>query len=205
MTLLPMPKRNPTVYLVRHGETALNVGKEKLRGWADVPLNRNGREQAKKVAAQLADKGIKKIYSSDLSRAMVTAKAIAKAAKTGPIIPVKGLRPWDVGKYTGKETKTAVPALEKYVEKPSKKVPGGESLNSFTGRFDAKLKSAMDEAEKTGKPIALVAHYRNLREALSLLGHKRKDFLLKKGPEGTASVLKISKSGNLWKGRLTSK
>ncbi|MCK4896427.1 MAG: histidine phosphatase family protein [Candidatus Heimdallarchaeota archaeon] len=63
------------IYLVRHGETDYN--KERLlMGQLDIPLNDKGLSQAKQVGKVLENKGISKIYSSDLQRATKTAEII---------------------------------------------------------------------------------------------------------------------------------
>lgn len=71
-----------TIYLVRHGETDWNV-QRKYQGSTDVPLNAVGREQAATLGAWLAADASRfpgtAIISSPLSRAFVTAQAIADA------------------------------------------------------------------------------------------------------------------------------
>jgi probable phosphoglycerate mutase len=69
-----MPKK---IIIVRHGETDYNV-ERRLQGWIDVPLNKNGKQQAKKVAIRLIGESVVAIYSSDQKRAHTTAKNIAK-------------------------------------------------------------------------------------------------------------------------------
>ncbi len=65
--------------LVRHGETDWNVA-HRLQGSSDIPLNDNGRDQARAAAPQLARIApVKTIVSSDLSRALETAQIIADA------------------------------------------------------------------------------------------------------------------------------
>jgi uncharacterized phosphatase len=81
-----------TIYLVRHGETDWNV-QRKYQGSTDVPLNAVGREQATILGAWLAEDASRfpgtAIVSSPLSRAFVTAQAIAAARgiPTGAIVP----------------------------------------------------------------------------------------------------------------------
>ena len=65
-----------TIYLVRHGETEANVTNT-LQGQSDVPLNANGVEQAQLAGRRLRSKPFDVIWSSDLSRAAVTAREIA--------------------------------------------------------------------------------------------------------------------------------
>lgn len=71
-----------TIYLVRHGETDWNV-QRKYQGSTDVPLNAVGREQAAILGAWLAEDPARfpgtAVVSSPLSRAFVTAQAIADA------------------------------------------------------------------------------------------------------------------------------
>src|SRR5579859_7723201 len=74
----------PSVYLVRHGSTTMNrggAGKDLIRGWADVPLSKEGIQQANRVADDLEDCDFKLIRASDLRRAEHTADIIAR--KTG--------------------------------------------------------------------------------------------------------------------------
>lgn len=65
------------LYLVRHGETEWNAG-GRFQGHSDVPLSNFGRQQAEKLALSLKQTKIDAFYSSDLARAMDTAKIIAK-------------------------------------------------------------------------------------------------------------------------------
>ena len=58
--------------LVRHGATE-NL---KYNGVTDVPLSRNGYLQAELIKRRLEKEPIRKIYTSDLSRAVETAKTI---------------------------------------------------------------------------------------------------------------------------------
>ena len=68
------------IYLFRHGETNWNKNKDlKLSEEVhDVPLNDNGIQQAFGLAKNLQDKGIKKIYCSNLKRAQHTASIVNK-------------------------------------------------------------------------------------------------------------------------------
>src|SRR5580704_11796717 len=71
----------PSVYLVRHGSTTMNrggAGKDLIRGWADVPLSKEGVEQAHRLAEDLEDCKFKIIRTSDLIRAEKTADIVAE-------------------------------------------------------------------------------------------------------------------------------
>jgi broad specificity phosphatase PhoE len=65
------------VFIVRHGATDWNHSK-RAQGHADIDLNDEGRRQAQQTARQLADEPIEAVYSSDLRRAVDTARPIAE-------------------------------------------------------------------------------------------------------------------------------
>lgn len=67
-----------TVYLVRHGRTALNAAGV-LRGRLDEPLDEVGRTEASALSALFASLDLTEIVSSPLVRATDTARAIAAA------------------------------------------------------------------------------------------------------------------------------
>ena len=62
------------IYLMRHGADP----SDRYGGWSTYGLTEKGREQVHNAKSQLCDKGIKKIYSSDLVRAKETAEIVAK-------------------------------------------------------------------------------------------------------------------------------
>ena len=65
-----------TIFFIRHGQTLWN--KElKYQGHSDIELSEEGLRQAEQVAARLRHEPFSAIYSSDLSRAVVTAKKVA--------------------------------------------------------------------------------------------------------------------------------
>ena len=63
------------IYIVRHGQTDWNV-EGRYAGRQDIPLNKNGIEQAKIIKEELKNIKFDKIYSSPLIRAYETAKII---------------------------------------------------------------------------------------------------------------------------------
>jgi broad specificity phosphatase PhoE len=202
----PMPEPNgqgggTLVYLVRHGATQLNnttdTSQDRIRGWTDVPLTDEGREEAAKAAADLQDKNIGYLATSDLSRAKETADIIGQAIGVKPVA-MRGLRPWDLGKFAGMSTKEALPQIAEYVQKrPGEPVPGGESFDDFKARAFAGLADALNAAG--GKQLAIVTHHRveRLMEAWQQAGQPASHaidipaFLEKGDPPGGVEELHV--------------
>lgn len=67
-----------TVYFVRHGQTYLNRY-NRMQGWSDAPLTEKGIEDAKHVGKALSKVKFDYIFSSDLSRAVNTARLLLAA------------------------------------------------------------------------------------------------------------------------------
>ena len=68
------------LYIVRHGKTDWNVAR-RLQGRADIPLNENGREIARKTAEGIRNIPIDFAISSPLSRAKETAEILVNKRK----------------------------------------------------------------------------------------------------------------------------
>jgi broad specificity phosphatase PhoE len=134
----PLKRKMMTFWLVRHGMTKMNNVKDesadRIRGWLDVPLTDGGEEEASRIGEQLADQDIRRIYTSPLRRAVMTAKLIGE--KVGiKVVTNECLYPWNVGILTGKPSKEAVPQLIRYASAtPDEPIPDGESFNHFKKR-----------------------------------------------------------------------
>lgn len=72
-----IPQHITEFFVVRHGETAWNA-QGKIQGHSDIPLNETGRIQAAQGQKLVSPLGALKIYSSDLSRALDTAKIMTQ-------------------------------------------------------------------------------------------------------------------------------
>lgn len=155
------------ILLIRHGETAWNAVR-KLQGHLDIPLNAEGRRQAKALAAELQKETLDAIISSDLQRAMQTAGEIARLQGISTRIDT-ALRERCFGDFEGK-LYSELPELypDEYAHwrsrDPDFHFPAkqddannvGESIREFQQRtINAILHYA---AQYQGKKIAIVAH-----------------------------------------------
>ena len=146
------------IYLIRHGQTDWNV-ERKIQGQTDIPLNINGKQQAKEAAEEIANLKIDKIISSDLSRAKETAEIINK--KVGAEITYdKRLREVNYGDFEGIQ-------IDKFTDKDwvifnetPEKIKG-ESRQQVYDR----VKSFIDEI-KDDENVLVVTHGGSLRMML---------------------------------------
>jgi broad specificity phosphatase PhoE len=131
----------PQVILLRHGQTDHNKDGI-MQGLLDVPLNRQGEQQADLVAKWLGNRyQFDQIYSSNLQRAKQTAVAIADRQDC-PLSPEPALREIDVGKWQGLTYRAAQeqdPELwQQLLQDPMHvKRPGGESFVDVYQRVTA--------------------------------------------------------------------
>ena len=152
--------QEPTrVVLIRHGETLWNRS-ARIQGHTDIPLSPLGLEQARRLAAALADEPLTAIYSSDLQRARQTAEALGEVHDlTLKLDP--GLRERSFGCFEGLTWDEIAQAHPEDAERwrrrePGFAVGGGESLIDFSARcVSAALRAAGAHA---GGVVAIVAH-----------------------------------------------
>ncbi len=89
-----------SLIVVRHGETDWNRIR-RLQGHTDIALNAAGLEQAERLADALAGESIASVHSSDLARALATARPVATALEL-PIVTNPLLRERNYGVLEGK-------------------------------------------------------------------------------------------------------
>ena len=147
------------VYLVRHGQTAWNVG-EIFRGRADIPLDETGKKEVHLAGEALKDETIHGVYSSPLSRSMETAENIAKFHNI-PVTPLDAIIDISYGEWEGRENqevKQNYPELHRlWHREPHKiKFPGGESLDEVRSRILAGLEELL--LRHQDENFVLVAH-----------------------------------------------
>lgn len=84
---------------MRHGETDWNAA-GRLQGHTDRPLSDYGREQARRLAEEIAGEQFDAIYASDLARARETAVILAQQLRL-PVVLDPDLREKDWGNWEG--------------------------------------------------------------------------------------------------------
>jgi len=147
------------VYLVRHGQTAWNVG-EIFRGRADIPLDETGKQEVHLAGEALKDQTLHAIYSSPLSRSIETAENIAKFHDI-PVTPFDAIIDISYGEWEGlenQEVKEKYPELHSlWHREPHKiKFPGGESLEEVRIRTMTGLEGLL--LQHKDENFVLVAH-----------------------------------------------
>ena len=148
------------IIIVRHGET--NWNKEgRFQGQIDVPLNENGKMQAKQASEFLKGINFNKAYSSSMIRPLETAKIILKNTNLN-INKIDDLVEISHGLWEGKlekEIKNKWPKLlDDWHKKPETVImPEGESIKEVAKRSIAAWKSVC-EAQEENDITLLVAH-----------------------------------------------
>ncbi len=162
----------PRLLLVRHGKTELNSS-EGYWGNTDVELSAEGLWQAGRLRDRLAKENIRSIYSSDLNRALVTAKTIATLHNREVTVCTE-LREIDFGRLEGltfSQVDEHYPEIAQLWLEQSLKLafPGGESI----GQFEERITSFRRRLQKHSgeESIVVVAHSGVLRTLVcQLLG-----------------------------------
>lgn len=145
--------------VIRHGETLWNR-ETRIQGHTDIPLSPLGVAQAERLAQALADEPLTAVYASDLSRARMTAQAVA-ALHGLPVNEDPGLRERAFGRFEGltwQQIDQGYPedAARWRRREPDFPVGGGESLIEFSQRCLAAAHRAA--AVHRGGSVLLVAH-----------------------------------------------
>ena len=158
-----------TVYLVRHAEAEGNIGR-RCHGIYNSMLTGRGREQAKVVGDRFRTIHLDAVYSSDLTRARDTARAIAQPHGL-PVIERPLLREIDMGDWEDRPwadlAKFDKEPYDIWCNQPWNSQPvGGETIMQAGQRaFDEIGRIAK---ENDGKYIAVVSHGTVIRGILTL-------------------------------------
>ena len=155
------------ILLARHGQTDFNAPPVRIQGQLDPPLNETGRRQARELADEVADAGLRALYMSDMLRARQTAEIVAERVELEPIVEPR-VRECDWGSWQG----MLVDDIAR--EQPERwqawtcagesfRFPDGESLAEHMARTTA----ALDDMRLGALPALVVCHGGTIRVAIA--------------------------------------
>jgi uncharacterized phosphatase len=136
------------VYVVRHGETDWNR-QGRLQGATDVPLNEQGKAQAKACQQYFIENEAVAIFTSPLVRARVTAEIINEPFHM-PLVLMPEFKERTFGEAEGMTYE------ERSKVYPRKNYPGQETFHHFIERLKTGLR--MIEQQYPNDTVILVAH-----------------------------------------------
>lgn len=172
------------ILLVRHGQTDWNRDR-RVQGWTDVPLNEEGRRQARALAASLDGRVFDAVYSSDLSRALETARIVA-AAQQVPVTPLAGLREKHFGTWEGL---TDTEVLSRFPDAHATGWGDGESTDEMAERVVATVEKI--SAEHPGGEVLVVTHGGPIRALLRHCGAED-------GSVGNCATVGLASRDGVW-------
>jgi len=155
-----------TFFFVRHGVTA-HTG-HKLTGWMEgVSLTDEGRAQAERVAASLADVTFEAIYSSPIDRTRETAEIVARPHGL-KVRTSRGIGEVGYGAWTGRSLKVLArtkvwATLQRW---PSAvRFPEGDTLREVQVRVVEEMERLREEHPRGN--VCLVSHADTIKLALA--------------------------------------
>ena len=149
------------LYILRHGKTDWN-NKKRIQGKTNIPLNEEGRQQAREAAVEYKDVHLDVCYCSPLIRAKETAELLL-AGRDVPIVFDKRLEEMGFGIYEGVAESFSIPdcpvnELFWHPENYTVPVEKGESLDELFARTSAFLEEKVKPDLAAGKDVLIVAH-----------------------------------------------
>ena len=162
------PPGDSGLLLARHGQTDDNLEPLRAQGFRDTPLNAVGVEQAQQLADRVAaDLDVRSLWSSDLSRAAVTAEIVGRRIGLEPQLDAR-LREGSRGDWEGRRfvdiARDEPDAYAAWLRGGADfRFPGGESLQEHSDR----VWEALQEIRATGPlPALIVCHRGSIRAVL---------------------------------------
>jgi broad specificity phosphatase PhoE len=144
----------PSIYLIRHGETAWSLSHQHT-GRTDIPLTERGERDARALNAKLQSVTFTRVWSSPLTRARRTAELAGFADR---VETDDDLMEWNYGAYEGRRTseiRAERPGWNPFVDG----CPGGETVADVGVRADR----VIARARTVQGDVALFAHRDILR------------------------------------------
>jgi probable phosphoglycerate mutase len=142
------------IYLIRHGETALNHAR--VVQMPETPLSERGIAQARLLGRRLAEAGISHILVSDMARARMTAEPLQASTRASLAID-----PDLAERHFGDHRGTPYRELEERgldIFAKEHAPPNGETWQGFHRRVDRAWAKVCAAAEERGGHLAVVTH-----------------------------------------------
>ena len=186
------------IILVRHGQTPWNLDKI-FRGSRDIPLNDQGREEARLAGEWLKGETIHAAYSSPLSRARDTGEAIARHHHLA-VVDLAELTDLNYGDWEGMPL-TAV--KEKYADLYRRwetaphtvRFPNGETLDEVKARA---LEAVEAVVRRHPGQVVLLAAHRAVNKVLiaAFIGLDNSHFW--RIGQDTTAINRFTRVGDVW-------
>lgn len=156
------------IFLIRHGETEWNK-ENRLQGHSDTNLSPKGLSQAIAIAEHAPFKHADAIYSSDLTRAMETAKIIAERFNLN-VKPMIELREINFGDWEGVPMRVLaygnIKGFDKFFTAPERcHPPHGETFLECQARVMIGIREII--ANHENQEVIVVSHGTAIRLILS--------------------------------------
>lgn len=188
------------VLLIRHGETAWNRD-GRWQGHSDVPLSTEGYDQASRLATHLLRESplIRTVYSSDLQRALETARVITEKLDA-ELVSDPMWREIDVGTWSG----LLRADIERQYADDWRRITagedlprgGGETFCDFSDRIVRALNGLRDRHRD--HTVAVVTHGGAIRAALLHVLGMPWSRLREVASIGNTAVNELSWDGSAW-------
>ena len=167
--------------LIRHAESEGN-SKNIMQGRMDFSLTKEGKKQAAILAKRLKDYTIDAIYTSNLKRALHTARVISEEHPKTPLIIKDEITEIHCGVFTGLTWSEAKKKYPDVIQQCSKIIdlnciPGAESTEEVDKRITSFIDFILSHREDF-KRIVVVSHGGFLKRLLKKLLRIKKDALL---------------------------
>ena len=162
-----------TIYLVRHGESQLNLAK-RISGQFDTPLTQKGIRHSQMLAVQLLEVTLTGIYTSALRRTVETARPTATMHGL-PIQSIAALNEQHFGVLEGRFRDERDPEARALWDahkhdKRTHRIPDGERFIDLAERVKKALKEIL--GHEAGGTILIVGHRNTNRALFGMLMHQ---------------------------------
>ncbi len=193
---LPKKRNKKRIILVRHGETDWNQ-QGRFQGQIDIPLNKNGKSQAKAASDFLKNNNIQKAFSSSLSRPKETAQIILNEHPGVGISLKDNLKEIGHGKWEGKlesEIKTEWPDLLRAWKISPEKVqmPEGENITEVSARSITGWEEICSDLKNSETALVVAHDAVNKTILCHLLGLMPSNIWMIKQGNGGITVIDLS-------------